>query len=111
VGVHQSSDAVEGLSPPRFADLATELAAGLSSTDGQSGDSSAETPDGKIILQFHAFDREAAGTTNHSAEDGRLIYHDILCMSWAAVSDRADALGHEPDTDVSDVEIDHGRQG
>jgi len=67
-----------------------------------------------MARSFHNFmrvDREAAGTLAIPTEDGRLIYHDILCMSWAAVCDRTDALGHERDTDVSDVEIDHRRQG
>ena len=37
-------------------------------------------------------------------EDGKLIYLDILCMSWVAVCDRRNALGHELDSKVTDVE-------
>lgn len=84
----------------------------MSPTYGQSSDSSAETLD--MARSFHNFMRvieRLLGQLAIPTEDGRLIYHDILCMSWAAVCDRTDALGHERDTDVSDVEIDHRRQG
>jgi hypothetical protein len=37
-------------------------------------------------------------------EDGKLIYRDILCMSWAAVYDPRNALSHEPDSKVTDAE-------
>jgi hypothetical protein len=36
--------------------------------------------------------------------DGKLIYRDILCMSWAAVCDRTNALSHKRDSKVTDVE-------
>jgi hypothetical protein len=91
---------------------AAELPGGLSPTYGQSSDSSAEALD--MAGSFHNFMRvieRLVGQLAIPTEDGRLIYHDILCMSWAAVCDGTDALGHELDTDVSDVEIDQRRQG
>jgi hypothetical protein len=91
---------------------AGELPAGLSPTYGQNRDSSAETLDmAGSSHNFMSVIERLLGQLAIPTEDGRLIYHDILCMSWAAVCDRTDALGHECDTDVSDVEIDHRRQG
>jgi hypothetical protein len=112
VGVDQWSDAVESLIPPRFANLGGRTPAGLSPTYGQSSGSSAEILD--MARSSHNFMRvieRLLGRLAIPTEDGRLIYHDIMCMSWAAVCDSTDALGHERDTDVSDVEIDHRRQG
>ena len=37
-------------------------------------------------------------------EDGKLIYLDILCMSWATACDRRSALSNERDFEVTDVE-------
>jgi hypothetical protein len=37
-------------------------------------------------------------------EDGKLIYLDMLCMSWAAVCDRRSVLSNERDSEVTDVE-------
>ncbi len=65
----------------------------------------------RLSNKFMCVIERLLGQLATSTEDGRLIYHDITCMSWAAVCDSTDALGHERDTDVSDVEIDHRRQG
>jgi hypothetical protein len=37
-------------------------------------------------------------------EDGKLIYQDMLCMSWAAVCDQKDHLSQKQSSKVIDVE-------